>query len=241
MKSGIWSIVGCRWWVGWALLVAFTINHQPSTALAGYTIFTRPHVSPQFITVHGAEGPELRLNPGQPVSYPAGIGRVVCRSAGFNPYSSAAKHRQEVFENGTATDAEVFTVCPGLKAEIRAEITEIRKQALDRITLNSGVLAVYSENYAAATAYKAGNGATTVMKDGQSATAYLTGMGSQMTPPLTVDQFASYIISENRRVGPTAYDVEQQYLWFAYTVVTGEQSVSELRSLPEQYRRYCGL
>lgn len=209
-------------------------------AYAGYTIVTRPQVSPQFVTVHGAEGPELRLNPGEPVSYPAGLGRLVCRSAGFSPYSSVVNRRQEVFETGTATDSEVFSACPGLKSEIKTEVTEIRKQALDRITLNSGVLAVYSENYAAATAYKAGNGSM-LMKDGQTATAYLTGMGSQMTPALTVDQFATYIIGENRRVGPTAYDVEQQYLWFAYTVIPGEASIAELLDLPNQYRRYCGL
>lgn len=227
------SALASRWLLVMVLLLSSAV-HRPPSASAGYTIVIRPQVSPQFVTVHGAEGPELRLNPGQPVSYPAGIGRFICRSAGFSPYSSADNHRQEVYEGGTATDSEVFSACPGLKTEIAAKIGDLRKQALDRAAISPGVLAVYDQNSAAAS-----SSASTTTRINISAGDYLSGMGSEVG--MTGDQFKAYIVAENIRVGTPGYWAERQYLWLTRIVIPGEQYVDELLSLPEQYRRYCGL
>ena len=99
------------------------------------------------------------------------------------------------------------------------------------------MLAVYSENYLASVAYLAGNGATTVMKDGHTASDYLTGFGARLG--MTAGQFAAYIVGETRRVGPTAYEVEDESLRLGYGVIPAETSIDELLDLPNQYGRYC--
>ncbi len=207
-------------------------------AYAGYSIFTRPQVTPQYVTVHGVGKLESRLNLGAAVEHPPTYGRLVCKTSPFNQYSTAENRRQEVWEDsvGTATDSQVLAVCTGLKPDIAKQIKEIRQQAFDAVTR---VLVVYEENYAAAKAYKDGFGASTIMKGGQTAAVYLSGFGAQLG--MSAGQFADYVITENHRVGPTVYDIEQQYLWFAYTEIPAETLIDNLLDLPNQYRRYCGL
>jgi|GEM_PF-3925198 len=207
---------------------------------AGYTIFTRDQVTPASITVHGVDGPVTRNNPGTVPVYPATFQSRICTAQ--NLYSPAAADRTEVWGDsaGTATDAEVLAACPGLKTRITDEITDIRRQALDRATRSHGVFAVYDENYRAAYAVTHNNGSLE-MKNQITAEQYCAGMGSELTPPLTAAQFADYILNENYRVGDPGYMDERQYLWFTRTVIPAEQSVDELLDLPNQYRRYCGL
>lgn len=140
---------------------------------------------------------------------------------------------------GSATAAAVLAACPNLRATVISQIKAIRKTALAQLAIDSGVSAVYAENYAAATAYKSGQGASTIMKDGQTAANYLTGFGAQLG--MSAGQFADYIIAENRRVGPTAYQVEQEYLRLAYTAIPQDSDIDRLLAYPDEYRRFCGL
>ncbi|MDA8428188.1 MAG: hypothetical protein M0T70_02930 [Geobacteraceae bacterium] len=218
-----------------ALTLAVAIPCQ-----AGYSIYTREQVTPASITVHGVDGPVTRNNPGTVPIYPATFQSRIC--AAKDLYSPSAADRTEVWGDsaGTATDTEVFAACTGLKVRITDEITDIRRQALDRATRSHGVFAVYDENYRAAYAVTHNNGSLE-MKNQITAEQYCAGMGSELTPPLTAVQFADYILSENYRVGDPGFMDERQYLWFTCTVIPAEQSVDELLDLPNQYRRYCGL
>jgi hypothetical protein len=218
------------------LLTMFTCE----PVFAGYTLFTRPLISPQYIVVHGAFQDESRLNPGPQVTYPATFSQMICKSASFSAYSTSASRRVEVWEDsaGTASDAQVLSACP-LKSDISDEIKTIRAKGLELSTKNSGVLAVYSENYAAAVACLAGSCDSTIMKNGLTASQYLGGFGTRLG--MTVNQFATYIVAENRKVGPAAYQIEDEYLRLAYSVIPAETSVSRLLAYPIDYRRFCGL
>jgi hypothetical protein len=207
---------------------------------AGFTLFTRDQVSPPTIMVQ--RGPQIaaRRNPGPPPAYPATFTRMICTAPGFSIYSTAAERRVEVWSDtaGTATDAQVLAACP-LREDIIVQIKDIRAAALERAAKGAGVLAVYSENYSAATAMLAGAGDSTIMKDGQTAANYLAGFGARLG--MTAAQFATYIIRENRRIGPEAYQVEDEYLRLAYGVIPAETSVDKLLAYPGDYRRFCGL
>lgn len=218
------------------ILVVVMLN----VANAGFEIFVRPQVTPQYITVNGAYGAkEQRLNPGPAVNAP---GVLIFRPANFSPYSTATANRSELRRTptGSATDAAVFAAFPGLKAKYAEEITAIRQQALDKIARSPGIFSVYDENWRAAKAFEEGRGSEK-MKNDITVIQYLEGLGSQVTPPLTAAQFAAYIKSENGRVTPLSYAAEQQYMWFTRTVIPAEQYVDELLDLPNQYRRFCGL
>jgi len=226
--------------ITYVIFVLFVLS--VGNAVAGYSIHVAPQI-PEFVTVNGPYGPETWPNTERPPVYPATYGNLVCRPEPYSSFSADPAQRTRVFSDtaGTATDADVFAACPQLKNRISDEIKAIRKTALNRFVIDAGVLAVYQENYSAAATYKQPGGPLTIVKDGKTAEQYLSGLGSQMTPPMTADQFADYILGENRRVGTTAYQVEQQYLWFVYTVIPTELYVDELLDLPNQYRRYCGL
>jgi hypothetical protein len=98
----------------------------PSLANAGYTIVQLPQITPQYVVVDGANGPESRLNPGTARQKPLGGVRVLYADySGL--YDNDPTKRVELWEDtaGTATDAEIFAACPGLRddraARIRAE------------------------------------------------------------------------------------------------------------------------
>jgi len=221
-----------------ALILSFKILNS-SLAFAGYTITLRPQITPATVLVYGVGKMVSAPNPGPQPVYPATVTARICSAK--NLYSAAAADRTEVWADsaGTAADADVLAACPNLRAEVIGQIKSIRKQALAQLTIDSGVSAVYSENYVAAVAHKSGQGAATVMKDGQTASVYLSGFGAQLG--MSAGQFADYIIAENRRIGPTAYQVEQEYLRLAYSVIPLEPSVSKLLAYPDDYRRFCGL
>lgn len=206
---------------------------------AGYTIIIREQITPKTILVQGVGKMESALNPGPVPIYPAIVTRLVYKPINADLYSADPVQRTELWEGGSDTDAAALAACPGLKAKIVADIREIRKQALAQLTIDSGVSAVYAENYDAAQAYKSGAGASKIMKDGQTAANYLTGFGKELG--MSAGQFADYIIAENRRVGPTAYQVEQEYLRLAYGVIPAETSIDRLLAYPDDYRRFTGL
>jgi hypothetical protein len=100
-----------------------------------------------------------------------------------------------------------------VKTDAITEIKSIRRQGLDLAALSAGILAIYDANYAASVDFL--NGAPDVQtKNGMTAEEYLTGFGGRLN--MTATQFAEYIVAENLRVGPTAYDVEKRYLALCY-------------------------
>lgn len=89
---------------------------------AGYSIFVAPQI-PEFVTVNGPYGPETIKNSEQPV-IPAGYGKEICRPDNYNLGSTDPQRRSRVFEdaNGTAVSADLFAVCPQIKAVKEKEI-----------------------------------------------------------------------------------------------------------------------
>ncbi len=214
----------------------------PTTAHAGYTIVVRDQVTPQYVSVHGTTGPETRLNNGPAPKYPSSVSRPVCFSPGFSIYSSSANRRTEVWEDsaGTATDGQVLAACPTLRAQVSADVLAVRKLGLSKVTSdNAGVIAVYEQNYQAAQAVLAGAGDTTITKNGQTASAYLAGMGANLG--MSAQQFATWLISENQRVGAAASRVENEYLRLTYAVIPTDTSVADLLGLADVFKRFCGL
>ena len=206
-------------------------------AMAGYTLFVRDRVTPQTITVNGPYGPEVRPNPGPVPVYPSTFTAKVCPA--FNLYSSAPGLRTEVWKDsaGTATGPQVLAVCD-VRGQVAAQVQAIRQTALNAAAKSVGVLAVYDENYAAATAYLAGN-TTAITKSGLTVSDYLQGFGERLG--MTAQQFAQYIVSQNRQVGPAAYDIEAEYLRLTYTVIPSATDIDALLAIPDAYRRFCGL
>jgi len=199
-----------------------------------YTIVQFPKLG--HIVVQGALGPESRREP-----LPVGLRpETACLYADLSGLEGDVPGRRvELYAGGSATDAEVLAACPYLKPSVVADIKDTRATALGLAVKNAGVLAVYDENYRAAVAHLNGLGSAEIMKDGKTATVYLTGFGQKFG--MTADYFAQYIINENRRVNPTSYAIEQEYLRLAYTVIPGMQFVESLLNLPAAYREFCGL
>lgn len=218
-------------------IILFAIS---TPAWAGYTIFTYPQVTPEFVIVHDAYNTVSVKNPGATVTLPVGS-VIIYKPATHNIYSATVTDRQLLLDDpaGTATDSAVLSAFPGLRTKVTADIQDIRAQALEKSTKNSGVSAIYDENYQASVAFTAGTGSTTLMRNGMTATAYLTGFGARLG--MTAAQFAAYIIAENKRVGPTAYQVEDEYLRLAYGVIPVETSVTKLLGYAAAYRTFCGL
>lgn len=125
-------------------------------------------------------------------------------------------------------------------------VKKIRQLGLDKVALSAGVLAVYNENYTAAQKVLSNEGSYT-LKCGYTAIDYMTGFGARLN--MTAAQFADYIIAENERVGPTAYDVERRYLALAYggDAALGIYPISALQSKDAidtaltAYANYCGF
>lgn len=203
-----------------------------------YFIFTYPQVLPKYTIGHGATEDISVLNPGPPVDLPPG--NIAYKPANYDIYAADPAQRAMLIEVATEgnTAVQIFTACPNLKNEIIAQVKSLRQDALAATVKNAGVLAVYDENYKAAVACIENTGDTTVMKDGQSATLYLTGFGAQFG--MTSAQFAAYIIGENRRVNPPAYQIEQEYLRLCYAFIPTCQDVALVLAAPADFGRFCG-
>lgn len=204
-----------------------------------YSIRIREQIIPRYIVREGPYGLISRDNPGpEYTTPPTSSATIYSDLSGI--YDADPGRRVELFEDaaGTAIDVEIFTACPYLKVSIIDQVKQIRAQALDKIAKCAGVLALYDENYKAACAFDEGFSGE-IMKDGKTAVEYLTGLGSRLG--MTAQQFAAYIISENRRVNPTAYAVEQEYLRLAYAVIPALTKVADVLSTPAEYRRFCGV
>ncbi len=221
------------------IALAFSII-SVNCAVAGYEIVVQPQIAPVYVTRQGAFGPVTFPNPGPPAIQPAGT--LVYRPPNFSRYSSATANRRELWKTptGAELDANILAAMTGLKDKIRADVLQVRKDALAKITTdNVGVLAIYDANYAAAKAVLDGAGDTTLAKDGRTATAYLTEFGGLLG--MTAPQFATWIVAENERIGRLAVRVEDEYLRLTYSVIPAETSVSVLLSLPAQFRAFSGL
>jgi hypothetical protein len=107
-------------------IIVLIVMLLPCNALAGYTIIQLPKITPQYVVVDGPNGTESRLNPGEARPKPAGGVRVLYADYS-DLYGNDPTKRVELWEDtaGTATDAEIFDACPGLRddraARIRAE------------------------------------------------------------------------------------------------------------------------
>ncbi len=133
-----------------------------------------------------------------------------------------------------------------LRAKALVDIKDIRRQGLDKAAISPGILAIYNSNYEAAVEYLE-NRPTTVLKNGMTVENYLLGFCAKLN--MTVVQFVNYIIAENKRVGPTAYEVEKRYLALAYggDIQNGIYPVSMLNDEAAitaavlDYYNYCQL
>lgn len=140
--------------------------------------------------------------------------------------------------------SEVYTQV--LQAKALLDIKDIRRQGLDKAAISPGILAIYNSNYEAAIEYLE-NRPTTILKNGMTVENYLLGFCAKLN--MTVIQFVNYIIAENKRVGPTAYEVEKRYLALAYggDVANGIYPISMLNdevaitAAVLDYYNYCQL
>lgn len=206
-----------------------------------YSIYTRDQVIPVSITVHGVDGPVTRNNPGTAPVYSTTFSRLICRVASFNIYSANPADRLELWEDtaGTAIDSEILTLFPGLKDQVGAEIFTTRKTVAAKIsTDNAALLAIYDANRDAAEAVRAGLGDSKA-RDGSTNTAYLTPKAA--SHGMTVLAYADWLITENERISAMVKRIDDEYERLFYSAIPAETSVSVLLSLPDQYRRYCGL
>ena len=133
-----------------------------------------------------------------------------------------------------------------VRADTLADIKKARQSGLNRLTLSAGVSAIYDTNYAAARHIVDGTG-TTVMKNGMTAIDYMSGFGRNFN--MTAEQFANYIINENLRVGPTAYEIEKRYLALTYAgdipngiyPINAMTDINAIKQAAIDYRIFCGL
>lgn len=143
----------------------------------------------------------------------------------------------------TIAELEAYHIAD-LRKKALAEIKELRRVGLDKAALSPGILAIYESNYEAAVVYKAGN-SSVLLKNGMEAEAYLLGFGSKLG--MTASQFADYIIAENRRVGPTVYDVERLYLSLTYAgcqernilPIAALTTEEQINAAVEMFKTFC--
>lgn len=121
-------------------------------------------------------------------------------------------------------------------AEFVAEAKALRRACLDSHAKSAGVSAVYAENLTAAQAQQAGAGATTAMRNGQTATAYLETLGAPLGMDATV--FAAYIVGENASAAIKAAEVEAEYMRLAYAYLPTATTVDSQAAV-NSFRTYC--
>ena len=123
-----------------------------------------------------------------------------------------------------------------LRTTAIAEIKRVRQSALDSVEKSAGVAATYAENIAAANAYKAGTGDTTLMRDGSTAAAYLTAIAAGMG--YSVEAFADYVIAENSASAAKAREIEAEYVRLVYTYVPA-CTFDQVQTVVSDYSAYC--
>ena len=130
--------------------------------------------------------------------------------------------------------AEEIAVAIALKRQnASAEVKQIRGETADKFTKrSSGVLMVYEVNVVAARAYLAGS--TDLLRTGMTPEQHLM-MGANMG--MNAEQFAYYILSENARLGPSMWDVEDRYLAALMAVAYG--AAESIDSIVSGYREWC--
>ena len=135
------------------------------------------------------------------------------------------------FDNGAARE----------QAKLRQQIKGIRETALERFTKNSGVSQVYSLNYEAA--MLGATDTTTLLRTGKTPAQHLEAKGSRFLSAdfpagMTAEQFATYIINENRGTDPYTAgaikmdEIEDEYLTAVTTPTVTEQMVAA-------YQAFC--
>lgn len=133
-----------------------------------------------------------------------------------------------------------FDAEPRALADLRLaaieEVKRIRQLALDSFPKSSGVSAVYDENVRAVTAYQAGAGDSVTMRDGTTATAYLTKMAVAMNVP--VGSFVGYIVAENQAAATKAREIEVEYLRLVYVFIPA-CSFNQVKVLAKEFSDYC--
>lgn len=125
--------------------------------------------------------------------------------------------------------------------ELCMRIKNIRAAAQERFTKNSGVTKVYDLNYEAAVLGAADT--TTILRNKLTPFQHLHDLGqyaisAQYPAGMTAEQFAAYVIAENR--GPAPYtagavkmtEIEVEYMRVLYAQPVTEQSVAE-------YQAFC--
>jgi hypothetical protein len=235
----------------------------------GYTIFIREQVTPRITPIRiyldemdcapsalppgyelDAEGKVFRWQD-QPTPIPAPVYPATFRKLlySYDPdiYSDDEHRRAELWQDdaGTATIAQIKAMFPRMVDNMCSYIKGIRVSALGTVPKNAGVLAVYDENYKAAVAIIEGRGSD-VMKDGSTALDFMARFGSKFG--MSAEQFAAYIIGENRRVNPTAVAIEERYLALCYggDAATGLLPISALPTITAMrqavidYADFCG-
>lgn len=177
------------------------------------------------------------------INYPAGTGPL------FSPEGRAALGIEDrpdparpderfytVRDNGDGT----LTAEPKDLADLRqtavAEVKRLRQAALDHFPRSTGVSEVYAENLRAAQALTAGAGATTIMRDGTTAEAYLGAMAAGMG--ISAAQFAGYVLAENTAAAVKAREIEAEYVRLAYTFIPG-CSFEEVQLVADGFREFC--
>lgn len=135
---------------------------------------------------------------------------------------------------------------PIVKQQALLEVKDIRRQGLDKAALSAGIYAIYEANYEAAINFLAGS-PEALMKNGMDAESYLTEFGARLQ--MTANQFATYIIAENQRVGPVAFEVEKRYLALTYAgdanagiiPINYLPNVTAVENAVAAFRTFCAL
>lgn len=120
-----------------------------------------------------------------------------------------------------------------IRSEAVVEIKQIRGDTLDKFTKRrSGVQMVYDTNYTAATMFLAGD--ESLLRTGVTPAQHLS-MGMRIG--MTVEQFANYILAENVRLGPSAWEVEDRYLKDMVSAQYGP--IENVPAVVTAYREWC--
>jgi hypothetical protein len=229
-----------------------TLKHSLALAASiilftAFTVFAAPlsYNEPATIsyTTNGADPtysiyvrPQGQIANSYPSTYQSKAWQPPC----FYINSPLAECRSELWKDplGTATFNEMILGFPALKPSMITQVEQIRATALARsTTTNTGVMAVWEQNYQAAVARLNGLQDATLMKNGMTAEEYLTGLGAQIG--MNSLQFAQYVINESINLAPKAYEIEQEYLRLKYQVIPNTQSVFQLMTIPIDYQTFC--
>ena len=169
------------------------------------------------------------------ITYPAGSLQSAALRAELGIVEEADPPRADdrYYWNGDASTPKDLGT---LRATAIGNIKNVRSTALDAVVKSAGVASTYAENLAAATAYKAGTGDTTLMRDGSTATAYLTAIAVGMG--YTVEAFTDYVIAENSASAAKAREIEAEYVRLVYTDIPA-CSFERVQTVVSDYSAFC--